>query len=302
MNRKSVLRPLGSCGPGTLYVLATPLGHLEDLSLRAVDILKAVDVIVCEDTRQAKKILSTFHIKTSTLSYHEHNECSRSQTLVKQLIEGRNIALISNAGTPLVSDPGYRLVRLCRCQEVPVSPIPGPSAAIAALSVSGLPTDRFLFVGFLPRHSGPMRRELNALKDSKATMIIYVAPHRLILTIRLIVDILGNRKACLAKEMTKIHESFFFGDLKQIQAALDKAPRGEYTLVIEGTRSQPPENLDLDVAAYVFGLMQLRGLNRTQAVRSLARILRLPRREIYRRCLVEEVTELPSDQHLNGKT
>lgn len=285
MNSETDLSSPGNAPPGTLHVLATPLGHLGDLSPRAREILASVDLVACEDTRHSGKLLSGFAIRTPTISYHEHNETAQARTLLNRLQRGRNIALISNAGTPLVSDPGYRLVNLCRKNLVPVSPVPGPSAAIAALSVSGLPTDRFLFAGFLPRQSGSMRRELEALKALKATLILYVAPHRLDSTLETARDVLGDRQACLAREMTKIHESFSLGTLSEIRSRAGSRPKGECTLVIEGAATRPPTASNLDLEAYVGGLMRVRGLTRTQAVRSAARALGLRRREVYRRCL-----------------
>ncbi len=285
MNSATGLPSRGNAAAGTLHVLATPLGHLGDLSPRGREVLASVELIACEDTRHSGKLLASFAIRTPTISYHEHNETAQARTLLNRLRQGRNIALISNAGTPLVSDPGYRLVRLCRKNMIPVSPIPGPSAAVAALSVSGLPTDRFLFAGFLPRQSGSMRRELEALKDLKATLILYVAPHRLASTLELAQEVLGDRQTCLAKEMTKIHESFYLGALSQISSLAGRRPKGEYTLVIEGAASQQPRVSNLDLEAYVEGLMQVRDLTLTQAARSAARALGLPRREVYRRCL-----------------
>lgn len=284
MNSETGLSTQGKVPPGTLHVLATPLGHLGDLSPRAREVLASVDLIACEDTRYSGRMLAGFAIGTPSVSYHEHNEAARSRVLLQRLRQGQDIALISDAGTPLVSDPGYRLVRLCRKHKIPVSPVPGPSAAVAALSVSGLPPDRFLFAGFLPRQSGSMRRELEAMKDLKATLILYVAPHRLVSTLELAQDVLGDRQSCLAREMTKIHESFYLGALSQIRSRAGGQPKGEYTLVIEGAASQASKPTNLDLEAYVEGLMQVRNLSRTQAVRSAARALELPRREVYRRC------------------
>lgn len=285
MSSETGLPPQGNVSPGTLHVLATPLGHLGDLSPRAREVLASVDLIACEDTRYSGRMLAGFAIRTPSVSYHEHNEAARSRVLLQRLRQGQDIALISDAGTPLVSDPGYRLVRLCRKHKIPVSPVPGPSAAVAALSVSGLPTDRFLFAGFLPRQSGSMRRELEAMKDLKATLILYVAPHRLVSTLELAQDVLGDRQSCLAREMTKLHESFYLGALSQIRSRAGGRPKGEYTLLIEGAVSQASKPSNLDLEAYVEGLMQVRNLSRTQAVRSAARALGLPRREVYRRCL-----------------
>ena len=297
MNSETGLPSHGNASPGTLHVLATPLGHLGDLSPRAREILASVDLIACEDTRHSAKLLTSFAIRTPTISYHEHNENSQARILLKRLRRGRNVALISNAGTPLVSDPGYRLVNVCRKHLIPVSPIPGPSAAIAALSVSGLPTDRFLFAGFLPRQTGSMRRELKALKALKATLILYVAPHRLASTLEMAREVLGDRRACLAREMTKIHESFYLGSLSEIRSRAGSRPKGEYTLVVEGAASEPPAASNLDLEAYVEGLIRVRDLTRTQAVRSTARALGLRRREVYRRCL--EAGEL-SGRHGQG--
>ena len=285
MNSGTGLPSRGNAKPGTLHVLATPLGHLGDLSPRAREVLASVDLVACEDTRHSGRLLASFAIPTPTVSYHEHNEPAQARILLNRLRQGRNIALISNAGTPLVSDPGYRLVRLCRKNLIPVSPVPGPSAAIAALSVSGLPTDRFLFAGFPARKSGPMRRELEALKHLKATLILYVAPHRLTSTLEMALDVLGDRQTCLAREMTKIHESFYLGTLSQVRSLAGAQPKGEYTLVIEGAAARSPRVSNLDLEAYVGGLMQVRDLTRTQAVRSAARALGLPRGEVYRRCL-----------------
>ena len=285
MNPEPGLPSPGNAAPGTLHVLATPLGHLGDLSPRGRDVLASVDLIACEDTRYSGKLLHGLGIRTPTVSYHEHNEEAQARTLLNRLRQGRNIALISNAGTPLISDPGYRLVHLCRKHLVPVSPVPGPSAAIAALSVSGLPTDRFLFAGFLPRQSGSLRRELEALKHLKATLILHVAPHRLASTLETAREVLGDRRTCLAKEMTKIHESFYVGALSRVGSLAGDRPKGEYTLVIEGAPSQAPPASNLDLEAYVEGLMQVRDLTRTEAVRSAARASGLPRQEVYRHCL-----------------
>ena len=300
MNPETGLPSPGNPAPGTLHVLATPLGHLGDLSPRGRDVLASVDLIACEDTRHSGKLLNSFGIRTPTISYHEHNEKAQARTLLNRLRQGRNIALISNAGTPLISDPGYRLVNLCRKNLIPVSPVPGPSAAIAALSVSGLPTDRFLFAGFLPRQSGSLRRELEALKHLKATLILYVAPHRLASTLETAREVLGDRRTCLAKEMTKIHESFYVGALSRAGSLAGDQPKGEYTLVIEGAPSQAPGGSNLDLEAYVEGLMQVRDLTRTQAVRSAARASGLPRQEVYRHCL--QAGKRPDRREESGQT
>ncbi|HUG42651.1 MAG TPA: 16S rRNA (cytidine(1402)-2'-O)-methyltransferase, partial [Acidobacteriota bacterium] len=220
-----------TAGAGTLYVVATPIGNLDDLSQRARTILSEADWIACEDTRRTRKLLNHFAIATATVSYHEHNEEERAAELLDRLIGGDTIALVSDAGTPLVSDPGYRLVRRCHECGVPVIPVPGPSAAVAALSVSGLPSDRFLFVGFLPKKAAARREELLQIASVSATLILYLPPHRLARSLLEIEEALGDREAFLIREMTKLHETSLRGSLSEIRAQASlEAARGEYTL------------------------------------------------------------------------
>jgi 16S rRNA (cytidine1402-2'-O)-methyltransferase len=273
---------------GTLYVVATPIGNLTDLSPRAADTLRAVDLIACEDTRHTRKLLTHFGIATPTSSYHEHNEKSRTPVLLRRLAEGRSIALVSDAGTPLLSDPGFRLVRACRQSEIPVFPVPGAFAAAAALSVSGLPTDRVLFLGFPSDRSRALESELEALRSCRATLVFYLAPHRLHRQLDACRKILGNREAFLAREMTKLHEEAYFGSLDQLREAVgDLKARGEYTLVVEGAAESVPPVPSLDVAAYVAGLTTRRGLTKQSAVKKASRDLGLPRREVYRASVAE---------------
>ena len=268
---------------GILYVVATPLGNLEDLSPRAVKILGEVDLIACEDTRHTRKLLSHFAIQTSTTSYHEHNEEAKAPVLMIQLQEGSHIALVSDAGTPLLSDPGHRLVHACRKNKIPVYPIPGPSAATAALSVSGLPAHRFLFIGFLPRRAALQRAVLEKVSQEESTLLIYLSPHGLLPTLKRIVEILGNRRAFLIREMTKLHETHYFGRLKEVLTTLEQEPaRGEYTLVLEGQKSKEDQpSSQLDAAAYVLGLIETRGLTQKEAIKQATQELGLSRREIY---------------------
>lgn len=269
---------------GKLYVVATPLGNLEDLSPRAVKILKQVDLIACEDTRHTRKLLTHFSIPTATTSYHEHNEEKKARTLESQLKEGKQIALVSDAGTPLLSDPGHRLVETCRENKIPVYPIPGPSAATAALSVSGLPAHRFLFIGFLPRRAAQQREVLERFSREESTLLIYLSPHGLLPTLKRIGEVLGNRRAFLAREMTKLHETHYVGSLEEIVENLEQErARGEYTLVLEGeTPKEDPVSFGFDAAAYVAGLVQTRGLTQKEAIKRATRELGLSRREIYR--------------------
>ena len=268
---------------GILYVVATPLGNLEDLSPRAAKILGEVDLIACEDTRHTRKLLNHFAIHTPTTSYHEHNEDAKAPALMIRLQEGKRIALVSDAGTPLLSDPGYRLVQACRENEIPVYPVPGPSAATAALSVSGLPAHRFLFIGFLPRRAALQRAMLEQVSQQDSTLLFYISPHGLLPTLKRIVEILGNRRAFLIREMTKLHETHYFGRLKEVLTTLEQEPaRGEYTLVLEGQTSQEdPVTSQLDGAAYVAGLIETRGLTQKEAIKQATQELGLSRREIY---------------------
>lgn len=277
---------MNSPGTGTLYVVATPIGNLEDLSQRARTILSEADWIACEDTRRTRKLLNHFSIATPTVSYHEHNEEERAAELLDRLIGGAKIALVSDAGTPLISDPGYRLVRRCHESGVPVFPVPGPSAAVAALSVSGMPSDRFLFVGFLPKKAAARREELANIASVPATLIVFLPPHRLARSLREVEETLGDREAFLIREMTKLHETSLRGRLSQIQAQVSKeTARGEYTLVVAPSDTFLNRNSPVDPAAYAHGLMETRGLNKAEAARTAARDLGLPRQDVYRMLL-----------------
>ena len=218
---------------GCLYIVGTPIGNLEDITLRALRILKEVDIIACEDTRHTQKLLNHYNIEKQLVSYHEHNEMTRSPELLIQLEQGAKVALVSDAGMPLVSDPGYRLVTLCVRHKIPVVPIPGPSAMLAALTAAALPNEEFLFVGFLPARTGERRRMLERLRIEDRTIIFYEAPHRVAESVADLLDILGDRPACLAREVTKLHEEFLRGRLSQIAESLSERPaRGEITLLV----------------------------------------------------------------------
>ncbi len=269
--------------PGRLYVVATPIGNLGDLSPRALEVLRTVDLVACEDTRHTRKLLAHFQLSVPTLSCHEHNETERIPRLLAELQAGRSVALVSDAGTPLLSDPGFRLVRAVRDAGLPVIPIPGPFAGAAAVSVAGLPTDRVLFVGFPPERAAASRRWFEGLASQPATLVIYLSPHRLQQTLQDALDSFGPRRVLLAREMTKIHEEHLAGRLDEVVGKLAGVePRGEYTLVVEGaaaTSAPAPERLDVE--AYIRGLMELHGLSRSQAARRAASDLRLPRRTLY---------------------
>src|SRR3989441_6082892 len=218
------VEPADPAAGGCLYLVGTPIGNLEDITLRALRILKEVDQIACEDTRHTQKLLTHYDIHKPLVSYHEHNELTRAPELVVALEQGAKIALVSDAGMPLVSDPGYRLVTLSLRHHLPVVPIPGPSALLAALSASGLPNDEFLFAGFLPARSGERRRALERLRIEDRTIIFYEAPHRIEETLSEALEILGDRPACLAREVTKLHEEFRRASLSGLLASLAGKP------------------------------------------------------------------------------
>jgi 16S rRNA (cytidine1402-2'-O)-methyltransferase len=219
----------------TLYLVATPIGNLEDITLRALRVLKEVDVIACEDTRQTQKLLNHYAIATRTTSYHEHNEVAKAAELVQQMQEGTSVALVTDAGMPGISDPGYRLITLAIQHEVPVVPVPGVSAFLAALVASGLPTDSFRFSGFLPAKRGERRTMLESIKNSPRTQVFYEAPHRIVETLEDVVEVLGGlREIAVAREVTKIHEEFLRGRAREVLATLKQreAVKGEITLLI----------------------------------------------------------------------
>src|SRR5579863_4815965 len=233
MTDAAVARVQGA-GPA-LYLVGTPIGNLEDITLRALRVLKEVDVIACEDTRQTRKLLNHYAIATRTTSYHEHNEITKSAELVKEMQEGASVALVTDAGMPGISDPGYRLIALAIRHRVPVVPIPGASAFLAALVASGLPTDSFRFSGFLPAKRGERREALEAIKTSPRTQVFYEAPHRIVETLSDVVEVLGKeRHVVIAREVTKLHEEFLRGRADEVLANLKarEAVKGEITLLI----------------------------------------------------------------------
>ncbi len=270
---------------GCLYLVGTPIGNLEDITLRALRILKEVDQIACEDTRHTQKLLTHYDVHKPLVSYHQHNEMTRAPELVMALEQGAKIALVSDAGMPLVSDPGHRLVALCLRHHIPVVPIPGPSALLASLSASGLPSEEFLFVGFLPARSGERRRALERLRIEDRTIILYEAPHRIAECIADAGEILGDRPACLAREVTKLHEEFLRGKLSEIAAALEKRPaRGEITLLIgppEAAEGRLETTSAQSLAARVEELMHQAKLDRKEALKLAAKERGLTRRAAY---------------------
>jgi 16S rRNA (cytidine1402-2'-O)-methyltransferase len=284
---------------GCLYLVATPIGNLQDITLRALRVLKEVDRIACEDTRHTLKLLTHFDIHKSLVSYHEHNELTRAPELVLAMEKGAAIALVSDAGMPLVSDPGHRLVTLAIRHHIAVIPIPGPAALLTALSASGLPNEEFVFLGFLPARSGERQRALERLRIEDRTLIFYEAPHRIADTIADAAAILGDRPACLAREITKLHEEFRRGRLTELFQTLEAHPaKGEITLVIgppdqltPGAHSETAQSL----AARVDELMHQAKLDRKEALKLAAKERGISKRDAYRQLLDENENPAPSE-------
>ncbi len=277
----------------SLYLVSTPIGNLEDITLRALRVLKEVDLIACEDTRHTRKLLDHFGIRKPVISYHEHNEQARAAELAGRLAQGESIAIVTDAGTPGISDPAYRIVRAAIEQGVEVVPIPGPAALIAGLVSSGLPTDSFYFGGFLPPRKGARRTRLNELRSERSTLVFYESPHRIREALSDAEDVLGDREASLARELTKLHEQFLRGRLSEIRARLDaQSPRGEMTLVIAGCGD---DNLyateQISLTAQVDKLMNDQGLTRSDALKAVARSRGLSKREAYQKLLEEKADE-----------
>ena len=274
---------------GCLYLVATPIGNLEDITLRAIRVLKEADLIACEDTRQTQKLLHHYGIHKEMVSYHAHNELTRAPELLIELEQGAKAALVSDAGMPVVADPGHRLVALCLRHHIPVVPIPGPTAFIAALAASGLPTEEFLFVGFLPSRAGARRKAIDALKAEPRTIVLYEAPHRLVETLADAAEILGPRPAVVAREIPKIHEEFLRGSLIDLRdAARERAPRGEITLMIgPGEPVQQAVDLQLSLKQRVEQIEAESGLDRKAALKQAARERGMAKREAYKKLLLE---------------
>lgn len=267
---------------GILYLVGTPIGNLEDMTFRAVRTLQTVNLIAAEDTRHTGKLLQHFQITTPQLSYHQHNRLSRLETLINKLKEGQNIALVTDAGMPSISDPGYDLVKVCLEENIEVIPIPGVTAAITALAVSGLTTDRFVFEGFLPNKAKERQERLFSLQGESRTLIFYEAPHRIRATLRDFAQILGeSRRISIARELTKVYEEIWRGTLKEAIAFYEtREPKGEFTLVLGGNEVNSLIMTEDELKIELQHLLQ-QGMSPSQASRHLAALTSLSRRQIY---------------------
>lgn len=280
---------------GTLYVVSTPIGNLEDITHRAVRVLSEVDVIACEDTRHTRKLLNHYGVKTKTVSYHEHNERERAAQLLESLESGSDIAIVSDAGTPGISDPGFRIVRLALENGVPVVPVPGPTALISALVASGLPSDEFFFGGFLPARSSQRRTRLLELASIPATLVFYEAPHRIAESLRDARAILGEREAVVARELTKLHEEILRGRLSELAQRFstgEEGARGEMVLMIdrEVIEGATPESDSSEISSVVAAL-EAEGVDARSALKKAAKKLGISRDEAYRRLTAERSRE-----------
>jgi len=273
-----------------LYLVSTPIGNLEDVTLRALRVLKEVELIACEDTRHTRRLLDHFGISKPVISYHEHNELKRAGELAERLSRGESIALVTDAGTPGISDPAYRIVVAAIERGVTVTPVPGATAMITGLVASGLPTDSFLFAGFLPSKKQARRARLEQLRSERATLVFYETPHRIREALLDVREILGDRRAAIARELTKLHEQFIRGPVSEIIAHFDaNEPRGEMTLVIAGNREdnlKPVESIS--ISEQVELLARERGLSRSDAIKQAARSRGLSKREAYQLLLGEK--------------
>ncbi|MBD2567174.1 16S rRNA (cytidine(1402)-2'-O)-methyltransferase [Anabaena lutea] len=275
--------------PSTLYIVGTPIGNLEDITFRAVRILQTVDMIAAEDTRHTGKLLQHFQVKTPQMSYHEHNQNSRIPELLEHLTNGKAIALVSDAGMPGISDPGYELVKACIEAGITVVPIPGASAAITALSAAGLPTDKFIFEGFLAAKSQQRRQQLEYLQAEPRTLIFYESPHRLRDSLEDLGTVLGSdRSIVIARELTKLYEEFWRGTIGEAIAHYQqKEPQGEYTLLVAGTPASKPQLTEAELKAELLQIMK-QGVSRSQASRQLAKDTAVSRRQLYQLALAIE--------------
>jgi 16S rRNA (cytidine1402-2'-O)-methyltransferase len=269
---------------GRLFVVGTPIGNLEDITFRALRTLREADLIACEDTRRTQQLLNHYEIKTPTISYHEHNELTRAPELVLELEEGSHIALVSDAGMPVISDPGYRLVSLAVRHGIPVIPVPGASAFVAALAAAGLPVDRFRFLGFLPSRKGARRKALEGVREATKTLVFYEAPHRLLEFLEDVREILGDPPVVVAREVTKVYEEFLRGSASELLSRLKKKPvKGEITVLVAPQMAANERAVgNGSIRRELQEVMSAQGLSERAALKAVARQRRISKSEAYR--------------------
>lgn len=277
--------------PGTLYLCATPIGNLEDMTLRCIRILKEVDIIAAEDTRNSIKLLNHFEIKTPMTSYHEYNKIEKGHKLVERLQNGEDIALITDAGTPGISDPGEELVKMCQEADVPVTAVPGAAACVAALTISGLPTRRFAFEAFLPTDKKERQAILEEMKEETRTMVVYEAPHRLVRTLKVLDETLGNRRISICRELTKKHETVFATTIEEaLNHYESQEPKGECVMVIEGKSreeiraEEKAQWEELSIEEHMARYLNS-GMEKKEAMKKVAKDRDVSKRDIYRALL-----------------
>lgn len=276
---------------GTLYIVGTPIGNLEDVTFRALRVLKTVDLIACEDTRRTAKLLTYYGIRTRTTSYHEHNEMTRAPELIIEMEQGSDIALVSDAGMPVVSDPGYRLVKLAVRHGVRVVSVPGASAFVAALAASGMPVDKFRFLGFLPGKSSQRRQALEELKTAQKTLVFYESPHRVLEMLGDVRKILSDPPVVVAREVTKIHEEYLRGSASEVLESLKRKPvKGEITVLVGAAAGSEEETSSSSkpIRAEMQALMETQGVDERAALKAVARARGIPRSEAYRQWQAEK--------------
>jgi 16S rRNA (cytidine1402-2'-O)-methyltransferase len=270
---------------GTLYICATPIGNLEDITLRALRILREVDYIAAEDTRHTLKLLNHYGISKPLISYHEHNQRERGQRIIELLMQGYNVALVSDSGMPGISDPGIPLIGLARQNGIPVTVLPGPTASIAALVLSGMDTSRFVFEGFLPREKKDREARLEELKREQRTVILYEAPHRLVTTLKDMLDKLGNRKVAVVRELTKVHEEVIILNLERmLEHFKEHPPKGEIVLILEGCAHQDIQDnntWNISIEEHIRQYMA-QGFDKKEALKRVAKVRGLPKSEVYK--------------------
>lgn len=273
---------------GELFIVATPIGNLEDITLRAIRVLKEVDIIAAEDTRHTLKLLNHIQISKQLISYHRHNEEIKTEELINKLLEGKNIALVSDAGTPVISDPGEEIVKVAIENDIKITPIPGPCAAITALIASGIDAKEFTFLGFLPQNKKNRRQKLSQIKTAENTIILYEAPHKLLVTLEELRTVVQNRKLVLARELTKIHEEYISGTIEEIQNKI-REPKGEYVIIISKNqktkREIKLEELNRIPIEEHYKYYEKQGMNKKEIIKQMSKDRNVNKNEIYQKFL-----------------